>query len=44
MKRNFDDIIANLKESIADFGYYVDFNKVYENMDNNSWLHTYFSL
>ena len=34
MKRNFDDIMANLKESIADFGYYVDFNKVYENVDN----------
>lgn len=34
MKRNFEDIIVNLKESIADFGYYVDFNKVYENVDN----------
>lgn len=34
MKRNFDDIIVNLKESIADFSYYVDFKKVYENVDN----------
>ena len=34
MKRKFDDIIANLKESIANFEYYVDFNKVYENVDN----------
>lgn len=34
MKRNFEDIIANLKESIADYSYYIDFKKVYENVDN----------
>lgn len=32
MKRNFDDIINNLKDSIATYDYYVDFDKVYSNV------------
>lgn len=32
MKREFDDIMASLKESIATYDYYVDFEKVYKNV------------
>ncbi len=33
MKQNFEDLIDNLKKSIADYKYYVDFDKVYKNVD-----------
>lgn len=33
MKRPFDDIIISLKKTVADYGYYTDFNKVYKNAD-----------
>lgn len=33
-KRDFDNWISNFKESIADYGYYVDFNKICRNVDN----------
>ncbi len=33
MKRRFDDIIISLKKTVADYGYYTDFNKVYKNAD-----------
>ncbi len=32
MKRKFEDIIENLRDSIATYDYYVDFNKVYANV------------
>lgn len=32
MKRNFNDIIRNLKETIADYEYYVNFDKIYKNI------------
>lgn len=32
MKRNFEDIIGSLKDSIATYDYYVDFKKVYSNV------------
>ena len=32
MKRSFEEIIENLKESIAGFDYYTDFQKVYDNV------------
>lgn len=31
--RNFDEWISRFKESIADYKYYVDFEKVYKNVD-----------
>lgn len=34
MKRNFNEWIANFRESIADYKYYVDFDKVHKNVDN----------
>ncbi|MCR5217564.1 type II restriction endonuclease [Treponema sp.] len=33
-KRNFKTWIAKFKCSIADYGYYIDFNKVYKNVDS----------
>lgn len=33
MKRNFDEWLAQLKESISDYDYYVDFKKIYRNID-----------
>lgn len=33
MKRDFEDIIANLKATIADYKYYTDFDKVYRNVE-----------
>lgn len=32
MKRNFNDIISNLKKTIADYDYYVNFDKIYKNI------------
>ena len=34
MKRNFNEWISNFKESIATHNYYVDFEKVYRNVNN----------
>lgn len=33
MKRSFEDITGSLKESIADYKYYTDFDKVYNNVN-----------
>lgn len=33
MKRSFEEIIGNLRDSIATYNYYVDFNKVYRNVN-----------
>ena len=33
MKRGFYEIVNNLKNSIADYKYYVDFEKVYKNAE-----------
>lgn len=33
MKQDFDMLISNLKTSVADYKYYVDFDKVKENVD-----------
>lgn len=33
MKRNFNDWLLTLKETIADWNYYTDFKKVYKNVD-----------
>ena len=32
--RNFNEWINKFKESIADYKYYVDFEKVYRNVDS----------
>lgn len=32
--RNFDEWMAKFKSTIADYRYYVDFNKVFANVDN----------
>lgn len=32
-KRNFTDWLANFRESIADYKYYIDFQKIYQNVD-----------
>lgn len=34
MKRNFDDIINNLTESISTYDYFVDFQKVFSNVED----------
>ena len=34
MKRNFNTWLSNFCDSISDYGYYVDFNKVYQNVDS----------
>ncbi len=34
MKRNFAEWLKTFKSSICDYGYYVDFKKVYGNIDN----------
>lgn len=34
MKRNFNEWIKQFKQSISDYAYYVDFNKVYRNVDS----------
>lgn len=33
MKRPFDDIMKNLRRTVADYSYYTDFDKVYKNAD-----------
>ncbi len=33
MKREFNGIIESLRESIATYDYYVDFDKVYKNVN-----------
>ena len=33
MKRNFNEWFGNFKNSIADYAYYVDFKKIYKNVD-----------
>lgn len=34
MKRNFNDWLKTMKDSIATWNYYTDFEKVYGNIDN----------
>ena len=34
MKRDFNKWISVFRDSIADYGYYIDFEKVYRNVDN----------
>jgi type II restriction enzyme len=34
MKRNFSEWLSTLKDSIADWNYYTDFEKVYKNVDS----------
>lgn len=34
MKRNFNTWLSNFRNSISDYSYYVDFNKVYQNVDS----------
>lgn len=34
MTRDFDVWLANFRDSISDYSYYVDFDKVYRNVDN----------
>ena len=33
-KRDFHTWLSKFRYSIADFGYYIDFNKVYKNVDS----------
>jgi len=33
MKRNFNDWLAEFRESISNYDYYVDFSKIYRNVD-----------
>ena len=33
MKRNFEEWFKNFKSSISDYSYYVDFDKIYKNVD-----------
>lgn len=34
MKRDFNVWLSEFRDSIADYGYYVDFEKIYKNIDN----------
>ncbi|MDO5114951.1 MAG: type II restriction endonuclease [Synergistaceae bacterium] len=34
MNRNFDKWLSDFRDSIADYGYYIDFEKVYRNVDD----------
>ena len=34
MLRNFDDWLSSFRDSIADYGYYIDFEKVHKNVDS----------
>lgn len=34
MKRNFNEWLKTFRNSICDYGYYVDFDKVYGNVDS----------
>ena len=44
MKRNFDEWLITFKKSIANYGYYVDFAKVYNNVDNIKVRRKHFDL
>ena len=33
--RNFSEWLLGFRDSIADYGYYIDFDKVHRNIDNN---------
>ena len=33
MKRNFNEWLGEFRESIADYGYYIDFPKIHKNVD-----------
>lgn len=32
--RNFSEWLLGFRDSIADYGYYIDFDKVHRNVDN----------
>lgn len=34
MARNFNTWLADFRDSIADYGYYIDFEKVHRNVDS----------
>ena len=34
MKRDFNNWLSSFRDSIANYGYYIDFQKVYKNIDN----------
>ena len=34
MKRNFNEWLSGFRDSIADYGYYIDFEKVHRNVDS----------
>ena len=34
MERKFDEWLGTFKKSIADYTYYVDFEKIYKNLDS----------
>ena len=34
MKRDFNTWLSGFRDSIADYGYYIDFEKVYRNVEN----------
>ena len=34
MDRNFNEWLSSFRESIASYEYYIDFNKVYRNVDS----------
>lgn len=34
MERNFNEWLSDFRDSIADYGYYIDFEKVHRNVDN----------
>ena len=34
MERNFNECLSGFRDSIADYGYYIDFEKVHRNVDN----------
>lgn len=36
LKRKFDTWFAELRDSIADYGYYINFKQVYENLENTA--------
>ena len=34
MSRDFNTCLSGFRDSIADYGYYIDFEKVHRNVDN----------
>ena len=47
MKRDFNEWLSRFKSSISDYTYYVDFEKIYKNVDKlkvelNKFKHDYF--